>query len=112
MPETDIIQTLTSAGIHFVRVLWCDNANVIRGKAIHLGALQHYLTDGVGISAAQQALPVMYDAPAIGSGLGPVGGNSLSAGLVQPQFVALCTRSWAGNGKYEIESSALAHLPP
>jgi glutamine synthetase len=73
MPETDIIQTLTSAGIHFVRVLWCDNANVIRGKAIHLGALQHYLTDGVGISAAQQALPVMYDAPAIGSGLGPVG---------------------------------------
>jgi glutamine synthetase len=35
--------------------------------------LLDYLQHGVGISAAQQAVPVMYDAPAPGSGLGPVG---------------------------------------
>lgn len=64
--------SLKAAGVRFVRILWCDNANLIRAKATHinhLGGLQR----GVGISAAQQALPVMYDAVAVDSGLGPVG---------------------------------------
>jgi len=60
--------------IRFVRIRWCDNANIIRAKAVHRGGftadcMQH----GVGISEAQQAIPVMLDAPAEGSGLGPVG---------------------------------------
>lgn len=57
----------------FARILWCDNANVIRAKAIHGRRFSASLRHGVGISAAQQALPVMFDAPAAGSGLGPVG---------------------------------------
>jgi glutamine synthetase len=57
----------------FVRVLWCDNANVIRGKAFHVGFLSEHWSHGVSISMAQQAIPVMYDAVAPGSGLGPVG---------------------------------------
>ena len=69
---TELIQSLQASDTRFVRVLWCDNANVIRAKAIHLGALGHH-THGVGISAAQQALPVMFDSPATDSGLGPVG---------------------------------------
>ncbi|MBW4573821.1 MAG: glutamine synthetase family protein [Aphanothece sp. CMT-3BRIN-NPC111] len=71
--ENTLSKSLSTSGIRFIRVLWCDNANVIRGKAIHMGALSHHLEHGVGISAAQQALPVMYDAPVPGSGLGPVG---------------------------------------
>lgn len=68
-----ILEKLNNIGIRFVRILWCDNANVIRTKALHRVTLSDYLQHGVGISAAQQAIPVMYDAPAPGSGLGPVG---------------------------------------
>jgi glutamine synthetase len=66
-PDLDIQQ------IRFVRLLWCDNANVIRGKAFHTGFLAEHQKHGIGISMAQQAIPVMYDAVAPGSGLGPVG---------------------------------------
>jgi glutamine synthetase len=69
----EILTALDRAGVRFVRVLWCDNGNVIRGKAIHRDRLPVYWTHGVGISAAQQAIPVMYDAPVAGTGLGPVG---------------------------------------
>ncbi len=65
-------RALQAAEIRFVRILWCDNANVIRGKAVHVAALES-LGHGVGITVAQQALPVMYDAVAPGSGLEPVG---------------------------------------
>ena len=40
---------------------------------LHGKRLDAYLRHGVGISAAQQALPVMFDAPAVGAGVGPVG---------------------------------------
>lgn len=69
----DLLASLHSSGTRFVRIVWCDNANVIRAKAVHVGALPGYLDHGVGITAAQQAIPVMYDAVAAGSGLGPVG---------------------------------------
>ena len=71
--ENTITESLQKQGVQFVRVLWCDNANVIRGKAIHIGALPRQIKYGVSLSAAQQAIPVMYDAVAPGSGLGPVG---------------------------------------
>ncbi len=71
--DSEILQSIDDAGVRFVRILWCDNANIIRGKAVHRVTLSEYIKHGVGISAAQQAIPVMYDAPAPGSGLGPVG---------------------------------------
>src|SRR5919199_50038 len=71
--DSEILKSIDEAGVRFVRILWCDNANIIRGKAVHRGTLSEYIKHGVGISAAQQAIPVMYDAPAPGSGLGPVG---------------------------------------
>lgn len=68
-----ILNILQNHHIRFVRVVWCDNGNVIRGKAIHIDALARNLATGVGLSAAQQAIPVVADAVAPGSGLGPVG---------------------------------------
>jgi glutamine synthetase len=59
--------------IRFVRILWCDNANVIRGKAFHTAFLDEHEEHGIGISVAQQAIPVMYDAVVPEAGLGPVG---------------------------------------
>jgi glutamine synthetase len=66
-------KTLTDASIKFVRILWCDNANVIRAKAAHIDYLDDCIKNGVGITMAQQALPVMYDSVIPESGLGPVG---------------------------------------
>lgn len=67
-------KSLEEAGIKFVRILWCDNANVIRGKAVHLNLLNRdYFDYGVGISAGQQGVPVMYDAVIPETGLSPVG---------------------------------------
>jgi glutamine synthetase len=69
---------LQERDVRFVRVVWCDNGNLIRGKAIHIDALTRQLDQdlngcGVGLSAAQQAISVVADAVAPGSGLGPVG---------------------------------------
>ncbi len=66
-------QQLKGAGIKFVRILWCDNANVIRAKAAHVDFLEEYIDNGVGITMAQMALPVMYDSVVPETGLGPVG---------------------------------------
>ncbi|MGG6239091.1 glutamine synthetase family protein [Nodosilinea sp. AN01ver1] len=79
MPENTaaIMARLQESNTRFVRVVWCDNGNVIRGKAIHMDALGRQLERGeacaVGLSAAQQAIPVVADGVAPGSGLGPVG---------------------------------------
>ena len=67
------LQYLSSEGIRFLRIAWCDNANVIRAKAVHTGALGDLLRHGVGISRAQQAVHVAQDAFVPESGLGPVG---------------------------------------
>ncbi len=66
-------QTLKHAGVKFVRILWCDNANVIRAKAVHVDYLEDLIDNGVGITMAQMALPVMYDSVVAETGLGPVG---------------------------------------
>ena len=68
-----IRKTLRQAGIEFIRILWCDNANIIRGKAVHIDMLSHYFNQGVGISMGQQGVPVMYDAVMPETGLSPVG---------------------------------------
>jgi len=68
-----ILDLIDRSQVKFARILWCDNGNQIRAKAIHRNRLASYLKHGVGISAAQQAVPVMFDVPAPGSGLGPVG---------------------------------------
>jgi len=71
--EKALKRKLKDAGIKFVRILWCDNANIIRAKAAHVDYLEDYIDNGVGISMAQMALPVMYDRVVAETGLGPVG---------------------------------------
>jgi glutamine synthetase len=66
-------KALATDGLRFVRVLWCDNANIIRAKAVHAAILADNAEFGVGITVAQQALPVMADAVVPETGLGPVG---------------------------------------
>jgi glutamine synthetase len=65
--------TLRRHGIEFIRFVWCDSANMIRAKAAHIGQLEEVAEHGLGISFAQQAVPVLRDAFVPDSGLGPVG---------------------------------------
>jgi glutamine synthetase len=67
-----MIQDLKRAGVEYVRLLWCDHANVIRGKAANVNLLRDGF-EGINMTVAQMALPVMFDAVAPDSGLGPVG---------------------------------------
>ncbi len=69
-----IEKEIKSQNIQYIRFVWCDNAGLTRAKAVHARFISDFLEgSGVGIAAAQQALPVMYDAPVAGSGLTPVG---------------------------------------
>jgi len=69
----DIHASLRAEGVQFVRILWCDNANVIRAKAAHIGCSGGWIENGVGVTAACQAMPATVDSPVLETGLGPVG---------------------------------------
>ena len=62
-----------AAGVFLVRVTYCDNANLIRAKAIPVSGLPGAAQYGIGFSVAQQALPMMYDTVLPTSGLTPSG---------------------------------------
>jgi glutamine synthetase len=66
-------QLLLKEGIRFIRFLWCDNANIIRAKAGHINYLDEFIKNGINVTAALQALPVMHDVVIPEAGLGPVG---------------------------------------
>ncbi len=66
--------------IDFIRILWCDNANIIRAKSIYKNSSkdsEYY----VGISEGQQGVTAVYDAVVEDSGLSPVGEVQLKADL-------------------------------
>ncbi|WP_414469810.1 glutamine synthetase family protein [Methanobacterium sp. ACI-7] len=72
---SEIVDTgsfVISEDVKFVRVVWCDNANIIRAKAVRIDSLEDF-NFYVGISEAQQGVPVMFDGVIPESGLNPVG---------------------------------------
>jgi glutamine synthetase len=73
MRKEEVIAILKESGVDFLRVLWCDNANVIRSKAISTAIIGDNFDYPAGISPAQQAVPVMFDGIVNNSGLCPVG---------------------------------------
>lgn len=70
---SDILKHLKKNNVKFIRIIWCDNANIIRAKSVHVNYLKDALSTGVKIAEAQMAIPVMYDAVVPGSRLTPVG---------------------------------------
>jgi len=74
------IGDISNSQIHFIRVLWCDNANIIRAKAVGMDSLKDDEVS-VGISRGQQGVPVMYDGVVAGSGLDPVGEITLKGDM-------------------------------
>src|SRR5579883_3452863 len=68
-----VVDQARAAGVALVRVAYCDNANLVRAKAVPLHALDDVLRYGVGFTVAQQALPIMADTVLPASGFAPVG---------------------------------------
>jgi glutamine synthetase len=58
--------------VRTVRFLYCDHANVVRGKAAHASALADFLESGIGLTVAMQAF-TLTEHLAAGTELGPVG---------------------------------------
>jgi glutamine synthetase len=72
---TDVEAVLTLARrtqVRLVRVLYCDNAGLIRTKAVWIEDLPARMHSGIGFPLAQQALTA-FDVPAQIEGMGPVG---------------------------------------
>ncbi len=105
------LKRLDAAGVRWLRIVWCDHAGLIRAKAAHRRLLDDGLPDGVGITVAQQALPVMFDAVAPDSGLGPIG----EARLV-PDWSTLALLPWAAGhaqvmGDMRVDGAPWEHCP-
>lgn len=89
MDASEFTEQLKAKGVQCLRFVWCDNANVMRTKVVPINYLPWAYERGVGISFAQQAVPVVRDAFVAESGLGPVGEARLVADwttLVQLPF--------------------------
>lgn len=107
-PESDLLAGLETAGVRYLRVLWCDNANLIRARSVRVRGLAEVSVD---ISAGQMALPVMGDTVVAGAGLGPVG----EARLV-PDWSTLKVLPYAPGeaqviGDLQQDGRAWAHCP-
>jgi glutamine synthetase len=74
------INNILDSKQRFIRVLWCDNANIIRAKAVCVDSVKD-LEVSVGISRGQQGVPVMYDGVVAGCGLDPVGEITLKGDM-------------------------------
>jgi glutamine synthetase len=73
LPDLQEIMTRAQrARVRLVRVLYCDNAGLIRTKAVYLDDLPARMQGGIGFPLAQQALSA-FDEPAPVEGMGPVG---------------------------------------
>ena len=68
----DVLARAQSEQVRSVRFLYCDHANVVRGKSAHLSALADSLESGIGLTVAMQAF-TLTEHIAPGSRLGPVG---------------------------------------
>jgi glutamine synthetase len=96
--------------INFLRIVWCDNANTIRGKLINFRSSDETEVY-TSISEAQQAVPIMYDGPVPEAGLTPVGEIYLKGDL--ESFVPLSYAPGQGRvmGDMFKNSSAWEYCP-
>jgi glutamine synthetase len=76
----ELLERAQAAGVRLVRFLYCDNANIVRGKAAHAGALADCLDAGIGLTVAMQGF-CLTEHLAPGSALGPVGEVRLAPDL-------------------------------
>lgn len=67
-----VLNRVSVDNIRTVRFLYCDHANIVRGKTAHVSALPDFLESGIGLTVAMQAF-TLTEHLAAGTHLGPVG---------------------------------------
>ena len=67
-----VLDRVSIDNVRTVRFLYCDHANIVRGKAAHATALADFLESGIGLTVAMQAFSLT-EHLASGTNLGPVG---------------------------------------
>src|SRR5579885_2178686 len=68
----DLVARARASGAQLVRFLYCDNGNLIRGKAAHLSALADAVETGIGLTVAMAGF-TLAEQLAAGTAQGPVG---------------------------------------
>jgi glutamine synthetase len=72
MDSAEVLSRVAAENIRSVRFLYCDHANIIRGKSAHASALADFIESGIGLTVAMQAF-CLTEHLAPGTRLGPVG---------------------------------------
>ena len=49
MTRDEVLARVRMENVRSVRFLYCDNANIVRGKAAHAGALADFIDAGIGL---------------------------------------------------------------
>ena len=70
--EAELLERLNAGDIRTVRFLYCDPSGVIRGKSVHAGRMAGKLTEGIGLTRAQNAVNLLEDLVNI-PGMEPIG---------------------------------------
>jgi glutamine synthetase len=106
-----LTQELTAQGVEYVRFVWCDSANVLRAKVVPIQFLRGVFSRGVGISYAQQGVPVVRDAFVAESGLGPVGEARLVADWSSLVVLPYCDGHARVIGNMVVKGKPWEHCP-
>lgn len=94
----------------FLRILWCDNGNMIRSKALRLNKTD--ISEAVvGISRAQQGVPVVYDGVAPDAPLDPVGEVYLSADISTIRKLPYASGNSLAIGDMYVDGSPWEYCP-
>ena len=68
----EIVASCREAGVRLVRLLYCDNGGVVRGKVVPVEHVAQRMTTGVGLTVAMQAMNSLDQLQPV-DGMGPVG---------------------------------------
>jgi glutamine synthetase len=72
MPSDGVLRRVEQDGTALVRFLYCDNANIVRGKSATAGKLSDFISSGIGLTVAMQGFTPT-ERIASGASVGPVG---------------------------------------
>jgi glutamine synthetase len=72
MTPEEVVAACREADVQLVRVLYCDNGGVVRGKAVHVDRLADRMHTGIGITVAMLAMNSLDQLQPV-EGMGPVG---------------------------------------
>jgi glutamine synthetase len=72
MTPEEVVAACRAADVRLLRVLYCDNGGVVRGKAVHVDRLAERMQTGVGVTVAMLAMNSLDQLQPV-EGMGPVG---------------------------------------